>query len=457
MKRFYYILLILGLSVLSCHKPTDTPVEQEVVFTATTNTTGLKSSTCDNPRANFALIEIDGVTRQIDVFYLNDKIYTNSFKLTPGNHTVDMFVLVNDGGSPDNPDGDQIVQAAPLSGNTYANFVSHPLSYNFEVDAFVKAEISIEVLCYEPADYENFGFAWFSVDQIIVREFCFFGDFCVDDYSNYEGSLYEYQRNGLQHDMPAIFKIDVIRNGDTLISYDNADWYGEGRPLCVKYPDYSSYTDEFQFVLSVLVKEGDSFVYTHVYTFTTTDDENLPNIGDDGILDFVLGECMPDADLVLPPYEDPTPPSESTCETAFAYGGTESAICFLEEGFGNWGWTNGRYNFGEFNLDLIAAAGGCDQSKGTNVGQVTLKYSYNTVQVTYNVTEGFELSAVQLYIGYDKFPEKGDDPTVAPGQYTVIDDTLEAGTSSYTFNLSGYTNKIYIIAHADVCGNYPNL
>ena len=67
------------------------------------------------------------------------------------------------------------------------------------------------------------------------------------------------------------------------------------------------------------------------------------------------------------------------------------------------------------------------------------------------------MEAVHLYIGYDLYPEKGDDPTVAPGQYTILDDTLTIDEySTYTFNLNDYFGSIYIIAHADVCGNYSS-
>ncbi len=291
---------MLGFVTISCNKTPEVPEVQDVVFQASTNTTGFKSSSCDNPIANFALIEIDGTTHQVDVFYLDNKIYTNTLKLTPGSHTIDMFVLVNDGGTPDNPTNDIIVNASPIDGYEFANFVSHPMPLDFTVDPFYKAEIPIELLCYEPADYEEFGFTWFSVEEIVVREFCFFGDICIDNYMTYTGSQYENQRNGLQHDMPAIFKIDVIRNGELLITYDNDEWHGEGRPLCINYPDYSNYTDNYQFVLSILLKVGEAFEYVEVYTWETTDASPLPNIGVDNVLDFALGDCVPDADLVIP-------------------------------------------------------------------------------------------------------------------------------------------------------------
>jgi hypothetical protein len=591
MKKLNYFLLILGLIILSCNKPPEIPQEQDVIFQASLKTGTFKSS-CDNPEGNYALVKIDDNVLQVDVFYLNGKIYTNTLKLAPGPHILKEFALVNNEGPTD-----VIVQAIPLAGNPYANFVSKPLPFEFQVAGFFKSEIPIELLCFKPTDYENFGFSWLSLEQITIQELCFFGDICVTDYASYAGSLYESQTNGLAHDMPAIFKIDVYRNDAFLISYNNTEWLGEGKALCVQYPDYANFTDTFKFVLKILVKDGTSFVYKEFYTWTTTDGNAIPNIGTDGVLDFVLGTCVPDADLILPPYGEPQPivknlcfigdlcatdyayyanslynnanglssvmpaifkiglkhnnvllgtynneslvgtdsplcisytdypnvvdnyafelsvlvidgtsfvykpfytwtlsdsgtlpnigtnnimefvlgscipgdinlppytnpnpptPPTTGCETAFAYGGTK-ASCFINDGFGNWGWTNGTYtaSTASYTLSLIAAAGGCDINNGTVVGSVTLKYKTDgTVKVTYTLVSGFELDAVHLYIGALKYPLKKEETTVAPGQYTVINDALPSGTTSYVFNLTNIYGPIYMIAHADVCGNY---
>ncbi|RLD37590.1 MAG: hypothetical protein DRI74_06285, partial [Bacteroidetes bacterium] len=237
-----------------------------------------------------------------DVFYLEGMIYTNTIKLSPGNHTIKSFVLKNDNGTPNDDTDDIIVKATPLIGSDYAGFVQNPLPFDFNVDAFYKAEVNIEILCFEAAEITDFGFAWFTVNEITVRELCFFGDFCTKYYNDYAGSLYEGQESGLRHDMPAIFKIDIYRNNNFLISYNNEEWLGEGAPLCVQYPDFENVTDNYNFVLSILVKAGMNFEYKVFHTWTTTDDGTLPNIGNDNVMDFVLGSCVPDADLILPPY-----------------------------------------------------------------------------------------------------------------------------------------------------------
>jgi len=321
MKKLFYLFLMVGLIAVSCDKAEDLPTEQDVVFKAATATTGFKADDdCDNDVAHYALIEIDGETLKVDVFYLEGIIYTNTIKLSPGTHEIQNFVLQNDNGTPDDDSDDTIVKATPLTGSTYAEFVQNSLPFNFDVDAFYKAEINIEILCFEAADITDFGFAWFAVDQITVRELCFFGDFCTKYYEDYAGSLYELQTGGLRHDMPAIFKIDVYKNDEFLISYNNEEWFGEGAALCVQYPDFDNVTDNFEFVLSILVKAGMNFEYKEFHTFTTTDDGTLANIGSDNVLDFVLGSCVPDADLILPPYMNL--PISATIETGSVVPGS---------------------------------------------------------------------------------------------------------------------------------------
>lgn len=104
-------------------------------------------------------------------------------------------------------------------------------------------------------------------------------------------------------------------------------------------------------------------------------------------------------------------------ETAYAKG--DDAICFIDEGFSNWGWTN-PIGPGTYEWDLWAAAGGCDTNRGTLVGTVTVVYdAAGNVDVTYNVEDPYILDETHVYAGYSMFPvDNRGNPTVAPGQYT---------------------------------------
>ncbi|WP_256622174.1 hypothetical protein [Methanolobus chelungpuianus] len=127
-------------------------------------------------------------------------------------------------------------------------------------------------------------------------------------------------------------------------------------------------------------------------------------------------------------------------ETAFAKLDNEKAICFLDEGFDRWGWTN-NITPGNYTMELWAAAGQCDTSKGTLVGNVTVIYTPGSVNVTYNVTPGYLLEETHVYAGTSMFPQvkvgKKTVDTIAPGQY-------------YISIPSGYDGELYVIAHAVV-------
>ncbi len=318
-KMFAFISLA-ALFIVSCNKAPspvnngDENAPQEVTFSsplvkkgtskaapAIDNTKAGQASN-EELKASYAEIVMNGTTYTPAVYYLNGVAYTQAIKLVPGNYTITQFMLMNDNGTPDDTTDDIIVSAAPEAGSPYAAFVNHPLDYNITVTAFHKNQVNIEVLHFTPQEYTAFGFDWFSMTQTTVREQVFFGDISVKHPSDYAGSLYAQQSNGLQVDMPAIFKIKVYRNGVFLISYNNEANLGEGDVLHVAYPDVANTTDHFRFDLYIYVKIGDTFGYKKFYSWTFDDDQKIP-AGSDGVVDFVLGNSnASQPDLLLPPY-----------------------------------------------------------------------------------------------------------------------------------------------------------
>jgi hypothetical protein len=127
------------------------------------------------------------------------------------------------------------------------------------------------------------------------------------------------------------------------------------------------------------------------------------------------------------------------CETAFAYDDAPEGTCFLDLGFDRWGWSIYLSGPGTYTFPVYAAAGQCDLTKGTYVGDVTAVYSGGTVDFTYDFEPGFSTEETHFYAGYDPVAkDKKGKPTVAPGQYKI-------GT--------GLSGGIYIIAHAVVCSS----
>ncbi len=325
MKKLFYLFLLLGFAVVSCNKPETTLIEQDVTFKALAFESGFKSDdVCTGDVAHYALLTIQikgnvssSVDKTVDIFYLSGTMYTNTLKLDPGIWELTSFVLMNDGA--DNTRGtsdDEIVYASPVAGSLNSQIVQG-LPYEFTVGVFEKNEVALEVLCFDVLHYTDFGFSWFALNFTNVgnNDLVFFGDFCTSYFAQYENSLYGSQSGGLSHDMPAIFMIDVYKNGSEtpLNTYNNESWFGVGQPLIVpNQDDMTTSGDTYEFVLSIYVKIGDSFGYKEFHTWTRTDTDDLFSqgestpfvIGDDNVIDFVLGACVPNADLVLPPYQN---------------------------------------------------------------------------------------------------------------------------------------------------------
>jgi hypothetical protein len=137
-------------------------------------------------------------------------------------------------------------------------------------------------------------------------------------------------------------------------------------------------------------------------------------------------------------------------ETAYAKGdGTTSdpqadeTRCFIQDGFSQWGWTNKIPSGDEtYTWELWAAAGQCDTGKGTLVGTVTVTRTNGTVNVVFNVADGYDLQNTHVYVGTNEYPVVRGKKTVAPGQYT---------------NPGGFNGSaVWVIAHAVVGIPDPN-
>ena len=327
MKKLILVLLAVGMFA-SCQKKTPTTsgptaTSQEVSFSVQqVDPNSLKSDgvydtiLCLDVNPDMAWIQIDGVDYYAQLSTVDGKLYTQSIKLSPGTHSVDQFILYKETDGVTGPTNDDpIIYGTPMAGSAFAIYVTNPLSINIAVSEFAKTEVPVEVLCFDPNVYDSFGYDWFVIDRIVVREQCFFGDFCTKHYMEYAQSDYANQSTGLQVDMPAIFQIKgFVKSGDGewgplpggndgVFTNNSADaGWGVGAPVCVQYPDKLGVVDSLKFELYILVKQGAEFNFVLFHTWMFADAEMIP-AGEDGVVDFELGNCnVGAADLVLPPY-----------------------------------------------------------------------------------------------------------------------------------------------------------
>ena len=147
------------------------------------------------------------------------------------------------------------------------------------------------------------------------------------------------------------------------------------------------------------------------------------------------------------------------CETAYARLDTGS-VCFITDPEINvqanrWGWRNPIDGFGEYTMDVYAAAGQCILGNGTKTAEVTVDYSDGTITFDIDMLSGFVMQQVHIYYGNELYPTKNNGQfTVANGQFTVVEDNL-TNLSSYSF--SGSTagldtdEPISVIVHMVTC------
>ena len=313
----FSVLLILS-ALSGCNKiPVNDPVQAtyDLSFNilAGQSPGGLKATPdClnENQLASYVEItlskqgDVTASTIKVNVFHINNQAYTNTIKLLPGTYTIQEFVMKNDNMTPDILTDDPVIAAAVHQGAAYASLVTSWLTKEFVITPFQKNVLDVELVCYDEANFDSFGFEYFQIDQIVIREQNFFGDLCIQSIQEYYNSPYSEVLGGngnLLLDLPAIIQIEVVRNGISIVNHNNNSPAGISQPLKIQYADRLNITDNFEFKLAVMVRNGIGFQYEHFHTWSFQDAQKIyAGTDGDGVVDFVLGNCMPGADLVIP-------------------------------------------------------------------------------------------------------------------------------------------------------------
>jgi hypothetical protein len=328
--RILSLLLVAGL-MFSCEKEIEDSVKtQDVGFGIKDVNPLLKSGwdwVCSDDLAVSALIKIDDKWYNPYVFYLNGNLYTQSVKLPVKNgYQLKEFLLLNVKLTQAEIDGysllparAKILKAAPLAGSEYGYYVQNPLVVPFDVEEFTKTEKDVEVLCYQPGDHEMFGFKWFNIEELVVREICFFGDLCLKNTFDYQNTDYGTVFNLANYpfDLPAIFKISAYKNNEatsyatfTNIHLINGNLTFTG-PVCAKFPDpvKANQSIPIKFVMEVLVKVGNQQQYVTYKTWEFDSKNPIVPIAatNQKVVDFVIGNCYSPENPpmhIFPPYQN---------------------------------------------------------------------------------------------------------------------------------------------------------
>lgn len=326
--KIIMIMIIAGIVVTACKKdeattePAVQTVDLEFVIEQT-DFGGLKSGNASVPQCSelpmhYVKFKLGGVPYFSEIINMPDgQMLTKAVKLTSGqSYSLSEFLVYSDvlpvGEGPE----DLLVRAAPADGSVYNDLMVNKLDLDVVFEDFVKKQVVVDVLCFEELFYTEFGFNWFELNDVKIERMCFFGDVCTGKPGDFgvTGSMYLNQMNGVQMDMPAIMQLKVFKKvdgdwGDPIRVFDNdlhadgTDWYGEGACMEIYWANDLDKDEDFRFELYVHLPYGAAMDWMLVDFWEFQNGDFPESIGDDGVFDYVLGNCsMPDADKVYPAY-----------------------------------------------------------------------------------------------------------------------------------------------------------
>lgn len=305
MKRIFLLVSILVVLFSSCTKNDDVLIQEEILlneakitFTLTQADIQLKNSNL-GPQCNDELnmdyaVYILGETEYIsNIHIVNGEYQTQALIIKEGIHTLNSFLVYNNNSTPEDISDDILIKAAPELGSAYYDLMANPLDIEIFVQTSNPIEKSVDILCYDPLYYHEFGFAWSENSGVRIEHQNISGGICVDDINLYKGSLYENQAGDNLFEIPAIFEIHVYKQGvqEALRVFSNEEWQGEGQNLEVYWPNQLDQTEEFYFELWVLLPTITGFEYILMNTWEFTDDQGAAT-GEDNIVDFKIGKCL---------------------------------------------------------------------------------------------------------------------------------------------------------------------
>jgi hypothetical protein len=163
---------------------------------------------------------------------------TEDLKIRPGTYTLEYFVVYD---AADNP-----IWVAP-NGGVAAEFVANPLPQSITLEANTDNFLSVDVVCFDSRELNEFGDLYFGLEPDQAIEFCVSGDFCDTD-----GTA-----------SPANFSVNIWNYNDdtkgTQLYTDVANTSGEA--VCFALPDIggADFIDNYYFEITfdnTIIREG---------------------------------------------------------------------------------------------------------------------------------------------------------------------------------------------------------
>jgi len=256
---------------------------------------------CNDSTMEYVQIELGGITYYLDILFYDDvNLTTEELFIDLGVNTsqtllLTEFLVWHDvtplGQGPE----DILVMAAPSPNSEYWDLMEHQLNLEVVVSTLNKTKFLIDVLCFNPSYYTNFGFIWFEAYFYEIETQLWAGNICLTNeiLANWGGGLYDGQIGGLETYMPAIMKIEVLKyttQWDTIGVFDNVAWLGEGEPIEVYWANSGVVGDQFKFDVYVWGFTGNEFEW-YLWESHEFLDDNCPEPNGNGVNYVYINLC----------------------------------------------------------------------------------------------------------------------------------------------------------------------
>lgn len=172
-------------------------------------------------------------TEPFRIDLVSDQLFTKDvpeMRLPPGLYYLNYCAVYSEAGN--------LLCMAPTSDSPMAVFSEAPMPMSINLAAGSKPFPDIPVVCYDDRDVNQFGYVLFDVQPVILRQFCFFANYCRDSGRHY----------------PAKYSVDITMGDEILFSEeinttgkdDNGQYYAD--PICFTLPEITAYNLDEEYI-----------------------------------------------------------------------------------------------------------------------------------------------------------------------------------------------------------------
>ena len=166
-------------------------------------------------------------------------------ELEPGTYTLEYFTVHSADGT--------TLWMAPREQGSFAGFVDTALPFDIPLGAGVKKYVSVDVLCFDDREVNEYGYLFFDIEQREAIEFCVFGNFCDENGRHFPAAFrvdaWVYSGNP-DAPMGQLLHSDLENNVG--VNNDGDDF---AEPLCLTLPNTQG-TDEYYIEITLLDSEA---------------------------------------------------------------------------------------------------------------------------------------------------------------------------------------------------------